>query len=342
MTVADQRPGARIVLLVTSPRLPAGLLTATAWDTVRRYPVFTAQDGELTVALRSAGATVTVLAADPPDEVGDALIAAAVGHGTAVWLAGPAGDEDLARRLGLRLAREPGLAELELMYGSWDPPGARLLDAVEVLDRLVSPGGDPWKREQTHGTLARYLLEECYEAYDAILAGDLDALRDELGDVLLQVVLHARLAEELPEDERWTVDDVAGGLVAKMIRRNPHVFADVQVTGVEEIVDNWERIKAAERAASAAAGGSGTPSVMDGIVLAQPALSLAAKILQRAGRAGVDVPLPEPDAAAEPAARLGARLFALVAQARADGLDAEEALRRVALGYVDAVRAAAG
>ena len=119
--------------------------------------------------------------------------------GVAVWLAGPAGDESLARELGLRLAREPGLAELELMYGSWDPPGARLLDAVTVLDRLASPGGDPWKRAQTHQSLAQFLLEECYEAYDAIEAGDLGALREELGDLLLQVVLHARLAEELPD-----------------------------------------------------------------------------------------------------------------------------------------------
>ncbi|WFE24996.1 MazG family protein [Solwaraspora sp. WMMD791] len=329
---------ARVVLLVTSPRLPAGLLTAQAWDTVRRFPVFAGAESELTTAISVAGGSpVTAPAPEPAEET---LLAAAAAHGTAVWLAGPTGDEDLARRLGLRLAREPGLAELELMYGSWDPPGARLLDAVEVMDRLVSPGGDPWKRQQTHDSLARYLLEESYEAYDAIAAGDLPALRDELGDVLLQVVLHARLAQELPEDERWDVDDVAGGLVAKMIRRNPHVFAGVRVDGVEEIIDNWEQIKAAERAESgAAAGVGGTPSPMDGIVLAQPALSLADKVLQRAGRAGVDVPLPEPDAAPDPSTRLGAHLLALVAQARADGLDAEGALRRAALAYVDAVRA---
>ncbi|ROO51720.1 XTP/dITP diphosphohydrolase [Micromonospora sp. Llam0] len=351
---------ARIVLLVTSPRLPAGLLTAQAWDTVRRFPVFAGADSELATAIRVAGGSVTVPAPESESEPAEeTLLAAAAEHGTAVWLAGPAGDEDLARRLGLRLAREPGLAELELMYGSWDPPGARLLDAVEVMDRLVSPGGDPWKRQQTHDSLARYLLEESYEAHDAIAAGDLTALRDELGDVLLQVVLHARLAQELPDGERWDVDDVAGGLVAKMIRRNPHVFAGAQVDGIDDIVDNWEQIKAAERAASGAASGVGDgPSPMDGIVLAQPALSLADKVLQRAGRAGVDVPLPEPDAAvnpqpggaadldpggaAEPSARLGAQLLALVAQARADGLDAEGALRRATLAYAAAVRTAAG
>lgn len=319
-------PPARIVLLVTSPRLPAGLLTAAAWDAVRGYPVLAAAETELTTAVRAAGAEVTVT-----DDPLSALLATATAHGTAVWLAGPAGDEDLARRLGLRLAREPGLAELELMYGSWDPPGARLLDAVAVMDRLQSPGGDPWKRAQTHSSLARYLLEECYEAYDAIVAGDLDALRDELGDVLLQVVLHARLAEEHPEGERWNVDDVAGGLVAKMIRRNPHVFAGASVETIEEITENWERIKQTEKPRG---------SALDGIALSQPALALAAKVLHRVDRAGLAVPLPDPTTEPEPAARLGAELLETVARSRAAGLDAEAALRKATLDYVETVRAA--
>jgi XTP/dITP diphosphohydrolase len=318
---------ARVVLLVTSPRLPAGLLTAAAWDVVRAHPVLAAAESELTTAIRVAGADVTVIG---PDRRSEALLAAAGPHGTAVWLAGPAGDERLARELGLRLAREPGLAELELMYGSWDPPGARLLDAVAVMDRLASPGGDPWKRAQTHTTLAKFLLEECYEAYDAIAAGDLAALREELGDVLLQVVLHARLAEELPEDERWSIDDVAGELVEKMIRRNPHVFAGAEVGTVEEITENWERIKQEEKSRD---------SVLDGIALAQPALALAAKILQRAARAGLDVP-PPASSSLDDEARLGASLLAAVAQARAAGLDPEAALRRAALAYADTVRSA--
>src|SRR5437660_4530887 len=151
---------ARIVLLVTSPRLPAGLLSAAAWALVRGTPVFASADSAQVAALRSAGVAVT-----RTDRPVDDLLAA----GDAVWLAGPGGDENLARQLGLRLAREPGLATLELMYGSWDPPGARLLDAVTGMDRLRSPGGDPWKREQTHQSLAEYLLEEAYEAYDAIM-----------------------------------------------------------------------------------------------------------------------------------------------------------------------------
>ncbi|MFG3709948.1 nucleoside triphosphate pyrophosphohydrolase [Micromonospora sp. NPDC047730] len=318
---------ARIVLLVTSPRLPAGLLTAAAWDVVRRHPVLVGAESELTTAVRAAGAEVTVV--DGPAT--QALLDAAAAHGTVVWLAGPAGDESLARELGLRLAREPGLAELELMYGSWDPPGARLLDAVAVMDRLASPGGDPWKRAQTHRSLAGFLLEECYEAYDAISAEDTDALREELGDVLLQVVLHARLAEELPEGRRWTVDDVAGGLVDKMVRRNPHVFAEGEAGTLEEIEASWERIKRAEKARD---------SVLDGIALSQPALALAAKILDRAGRVGLAVPPPLAEFQVDPEARLGAGLLATVAAAREAGLDAEAALRRAALAYADAIRAA--
>ncbi|MGW4500834.1 nucleoside triphosphate pyrophosphohydrolase [Micromonospora sp. NPDC004336] len=318
---------ARIVLLVTSPRLPAGLLTAAAWDVVRRHPVLAGAESELTTALRTAGAQVRLV--DGPAT--QALLDAAAADGVVVWLAGPAGDESLARELGLRLAREPGLAELELMYGSWDPPGARLLDAVAVMDRLASPGGDPWKRAQTHRSLAGFLLEECYEAYDAISAGDTDALREELGDVLLQVVLHARLAEELPEGRRWTVDDVAGGLVDKMVRRNPHVFADAEAGTLEEIEASWERIKRAEKARD---------SVLDGVALSQPALALAAKILERAGRVGLAVPPPLAESQVDPEARLGASLLGTVAAAREAGLDPEAALRRAALAYADAVRAA--
>ncbi|TCB99852.1 nucleoside triphosphate pyrophosphohydrolase [Micromonospora zingiberis] len=310
----------RIVLLVTSPRLPAGLLTAAAWDVVRTAVVFAGAESELATAIRSAGGQVRV----PDGPAVPALLAAAATHDTVVWLAGPAGDEALARELGLRLAREPGLAELELMYGSWDPPGARLLDAVAVLDRLLSPGGDPWKRAQTHQSLAGFLLEECYEAYDAIVASDTDALREELGDVLLQVVLHARLAEELPEGERWNVDDVAGGLVDKMIRRNPHVFAGAEAGSLEEITANWERIKQAEKSRT---------SVLDGVALSQPALALATTILDRAARAGRTLPLPPPETQPTPESTLGATLLAAVAQARQAGLDPESALRHTTLTY---------
>ena len=302
---------ARVVLLVTSPRLPAGLLTAEAWDVVRAAPVHTAADGPQVVALRHAGVEVTV---GEPDV--EALLTVAGELGTVVWLGGGESDEAFTRTLGLRLAREPGRAELELMYGSWDPPGARLLDAVAVMARLVAPDGDPWKRSQTHRSLAPYLLEEAYEAYDAILADDTDALREELGDVLLQIVLHAALAEP-----GWSVDDVAGGLVDKLIRRNPHVFAGAEVAGLDDIVANWERIKKAEKARS---------SALDGITLAQPALSLAAKVLARLG--GAAPPLPD-------GADLGAELLRLVADARQRAEDPEAALRATVLAYMEAARA---
>jgi XTP/dITP diphosphohydrolase len=323
----------RIVLLVTSPRMPAGLLTAEAWDVVRTLPVLAGAESEQTDALRAAGVPVRIVA-----PTADEVLAAATPD--VVWLAGPAGDQDLARELGMRLARAPGLADMELMYGSWDPQGARVLDAVAVMDRLLSPGGDPWKRAQTHSSLAPYLLEEAYEAYDAILAGEPAHVREELGDVLLQVILHARLGEDA--DEPFTIDDVAGDLVDKLIRRNPHVFADTTVHSIDEITENWERIKKAEKARG---------SAMDGIALAQPALSLAAKVLGRAERAGVEVTpgatirlgdeaegsAPPP---AEGEAALSAELLALVARARAQGLDAEGVLRKAVLDYADAVRRA--
>lgn len=314
---------------MTSPRLPVGLLTVQAWDLLRAHPVFLAPRSPWRDPCRGAGAEVTESPAGA-----EQLLAAARTHGTVVWVAGPDGDPQLARELGQRLAAEPGRAELELVYGTWDPPGARLLDVVAVIDRLASPGGDPWKQQQTHHSLAQYLLEECYEAYDAIESDDLPALREELGDLLLQVVLHARLAQNRPDDERWSVDDVAADLVEKMIRRNPHVFAGTEVTGVAEIIENWERIKREEKR-----GGS----VLAGVALSQPALALAAKILTRAQRAGLTDPRP-PEVPAQLATddpdALGQALLAVVAAARAAGVDAEAALRRAALAYAERLRAA--
>lgn len=275
-----------IVALVTSPRLPAGLLTAQAWDLVRAHPVYAPAETDQVAALREAGVAVTVTA-DPPER--------------GVWLGDP----------------PPGA---EVVHGSWDPPGARLLDLVDVTERLHAPvGGDPWRLEQTHQTLARYLLEEAYEAYDAIEAHDLEALREELGDVLLQVALHARMAHDA--EKPWTVDDVAAGITAKLIRRNPHVFAGVDAADVEEITRNWERIKQEEKART---------SPVEGIALSQPALALAAKIIHRARRAGVALPEVPPGE--------GAALFALVEEAVARGVDLEAELRRTALAVAEAMR----
>lgn len=317
-SATSESPGpARLVLLVTSPRLPAGLLTAQAWDLVRTYRVFTGAESDQTAAVRAAGADVTILTGDIPA----ALLVAVEAYGTVVWLSAPtaqADDSALVRDLGLRLARSPGAAELELTYGSWDPPGARLLDLVAVIDRLSSPGGDPWKLAQTHQTLARFLLEEAYEAYDALDANDLTALREELGDVLLQVVLHSRMAQDA--ESPWSIDDVAADQVAKQIRRNPHVFAGLEVADLDEITANWERIKRTEKQGS---------STLDGIAWSQPALALATKVIQRAHLTATPPPGLVPPTTEE---ELGELLFSLVAGAVQRHLDPEAALRRVVKG----------
>jgi XTP/dITP diphosphohydrolase len=224
-----------------------------------------------------------------------------------------------------------------------DRPGAALLRLVAVMDTLrVSC---PWDARQTHESLAPHLLEECYEALDALESGDPAAFRDELGDVLLQVVFHARIAAEAADGTGYTIDDVAEGIVAKLIRRHPHVFADVTVSGPEEVKRNWDAIKAAERAEAA-----GAPvSVLDTVPFGQPALSLAAQLQRRAERAGVPADLAgrgadgpgqgDGTAGEQSVSDIGAELFALVARAREAGLDPELELRAAARAYRDRVRA---
>ncbi len=199
---------------------------------------------------------------------------------------------------------------------------AQLVRAVEVMDRLRSPGGCPWDAAQTHGSLARYLLEETYELLEAIDTGDPALLREELGDVLLQVLFHARLAEELPADQKFSIEDVAGDLVAKLIRRHPHVFGDGEVADPAAVNERWEAAKAAEK---------GRTSAVDGVPVAQPALALSAKLVARAVRAGVDV-------ASDSGDEIGERLFAVVRDAVAAGVDPEGALRRTTSRYRAAIQ----
>ena len=214
--------------------------------------------------------------------------------------------------------------------------GERLLDLVRVMARLRGPGGCPWDLEQDHRSLARHLLEETHEALEAIDAGDRDLLREELGDVLLQVVFHAQMAAD---DGAWDVDDVAEGIVRKLIRRHPHVFGDLEVSGADEVLVNWERIKADEK---------GPKALEDDIPETLPALARAAKVQRRAGGWGfewrsVDSAL---EALNEEVAELRAHtdadnaeeevgdvLFATVAVARRLGVDAESALRRTIRGF---------
>ena len=207
--------------------------------------------------------------------------------------------------------------------------GTRLLELVAVMRRLRREC--PWDAKQTHATLAPHLLEESYEALEALESGDPDALREELGDVLLQVMFHAEVASERTDGTGYTIDDVAEGIAAKLVRRHPHVFGDVTVSGADEVKQNWDAIKAAEREAKSGAPGS----VLDGVPFGQPALALAAQLQRRAERAGVPSELADLDGAAG----LGAELFALVARARAAGLDPELELRAAARAYRDQVQA---
>ncbi len=207
-----------------------------------------------------------------------------------------------------------------------DRPGAALLELVAVMDRLRSPGGCPWDAEQTHSSLLKYLVEETYETIEAVESGDRAHLREELGDLLLQVVFHARIAAEDAADP-FDIDDVAAGIAAKLVRRHPHVFADEVAETAADVEANWEKLKAAEK---------GRTSALDGVPLAQPALALADKLLSRAEKAPLVVPVPQADVPAD--ADLGELLFATVAAARARGLDAEAELRAACRRFAATVR----
>jgi XTP/dITP diphosphohydrolase len=192
----------------------------------------------------------------------------------------------------------------------------------------------PWDARQTHESLAPHLLEESYEALEALERQDPVALRDELGDVLLQVVFHARIAAERTDETGFTIDDVANGIVGKLVRRHPHVFGDVKVSGPEEVKRNWDAIKAAERSASSGAAGS----ALDSVPFGQPALSLAAQLQRRAQRAGAPPELTDLMAARNGVSELGAELFALVNRAVQAGADPELELRAAARHYAGLVR----
>jgi XTP/dITP diphosphohydrolase len=193
-----------------------------------------------------------------------------------------------------------------------DEEGSNLVALVELMARLRAECG--WKAAQTHRTLARHLLEETYETIEAIESsdGEIDDahLAEELGDVLLQVYFHAAIAAETG---RFDIEDVAAGLREKLIRRNPHVFGEVDATDPAEINEHWERVKAQEKQRT---------SLLDGIPPTLPALARAAKVLDRLERAGRPAHIE-----GSPSGELGDRLLALVAEAHSEGVDPEQALR---------------
>ncbi|MBK1785562.1 MazG family protein [Prauserella cavernicola] len=258
-----------------------------------------------------------------------------------------AADLPEATRTALDAKPAPGPAELlglsgvVLIAGSAEEPGASALagagaivvetpvpplaEAAGVMDRLRSPGGCPWDAVQTHDSLRQYLVEETYELLDAIEERDRPAMREELGDVLLQVLFHARVAAE-HESEPFGIDEVAGELVAKLVSRHPNVFSgsDTVHTAERQQV-RWEELKQAEKRRE---------SIVDGVAMGQPAAALAGKLGHRTARTGVPFDL-------FPAGNdEGSRLFRIAAGARRGGIDPEDALRVVAKMFATHVREA--
>jgi len=201
--------------------------------------------------------------------------------------------------------------------------GSQLQRLVEVMDQLRSPGGCPWDAEQTHESLLKYLLEESYEFVDAVQNVNRNDMREELGDVLLQVYFHARIAQDDINDP-FTIEDVAQSIADKLIRRHPHVFSDAAVQDSAEVAHNWEAIKRLEK---------GRTSALDGVAMSQPALALIEKLLYRASKFDVDVVVPEVVDLEKPAdeSAVGQALLTVIAWAHANGVDAESALRKEAM-----------
>ena len=258
--------------LRTSARVAPGQLTREAWRAVDEAGLVLTEDPETAKVFAEQGVEVELV-----DDVASAL-----------------------RRTG-----GPGPVVVLTPY---DVPGSAFLELVEVMDRLRTEC--PWDQEQTHRSLAKYLLEETYETLEAIESGDVDHLREELGDLLLQVCFHARIATE-SGDAGFDVDDVARGIAEKLVYRHPHVFAGLEVADAEEVDRNWEALKAAEKKRE---------SPLDGIPRSLPALAWADKVLGRLEKAGALE-------AATDADDLGDRLLRIVHRARAEGLDPEQALR---------------
>ncbi|MCM2390225.1 nucleoside triphosphate pyrophosphohydrolase [Streptomyces albipurpureus] len=315
----DTSATGRVILLTASHRVAPGLLSWPAWQTLRTADRVLCADGAHPQLpyLREAGVAVEIAAPTAREVVDECATGA-----TVVVLASGEGEstltDGLARLAGSGREQMPAL---ELLPGSYDLPGARLLDLVQVMDRIRAQC--PWSSTQTHQGLAKYGIEEAYELVEAIEDGDRDELREELGDVLLQVVFHARIAQE-DEDEPFSIDDVAATIVDKLIHRHPHVFGDATAETPEDVKEHWLRTKAEEKQRT---------SVTEGVPLGQPGLALTAKLASRVRTAGLEVPLPSGDG-------IGYELLGLAVRAEAAGSDPESALRAAARVYRDAIRAA--
>ena len=196
---------------------------------------------------------------------------------------------------------------------------SELLRLREVMDKLRSPGGCPWDAEQTHQSLLKYLLEESYEFIESVENNDRQDMQEELGDLLLQVYFHSRMAEE-DANQPFNIEDVAKSVADKLIRRHPHVFTGTKVDNSQDVLENWEKQKALEK---------GRSSIIDGVPLAQPALPLAAKVVYRINKLNYSLPISQPLKLSDQTNQdqFGEILLGLIAQAVEKGLDPEAALR---------------
>ena len=321
---ADMNAGS-IGLVVVSPRVPAGLMTRDAWSRIESAGLVLGRDAEepLVEAVTEAGLEVELVVDVAAPDLARRLVAAA-GEQDVVWLGSSDADPGLTDALAGELTRLDSPPPVEVVVGSWDAPGARLLDAVAVMDTLRSPGGCPWDAKQTHASLAPYLVEEAFEVVEAIGEQDSAHLEEELGDVLLQVLFHARVASERVDDG-FDIDAVAGRLVKKLVRRHPHVFADGAASSPEEVEAEWARIKADERPERDA------DDPLAGVPSGLPPLERATKYVSRLTKAGhgdLVADVTSGDA-------LGPALLDLVVQARELGVDPSVALA-TALSDLDA------
>lgn len=349
MPTADGQ--ARIVLVETAEVAP-GLLSFGAWEALKGASRVLVRDPEghpsapylyhADIALEplerpavSAGG-MDLLAPGAPSERGAAraLCDAAEAEGEVVYLLGP-DDGALGRTVGVEAAKRH--IEVEFVFLAELPPGAELLRLAGVMRRLRDPrDGCPWDLEQDHRSLARHLIEETYELLDAIDRGHDEDLREELGDVLLQVVFHAQVAADR---RAFTIDDVAAGIADKLERRHPHVFGDVEVSSAADVQANWDDLKRAEK---------GRQGPFEGVPMALPALQLTTDLQRKAAKLGFDwadvadavakvrEELDEVAAAPDDDAReaeIGDLLGAVVALARTHGIDAEAAARRAAARF---------
>jgi XTP/dITP diphosphohydrolase len=345
---------ARLVLVDTSDELP-GLLPLHAWSALMATELVCVADAAHPFAAHLDAAGLRWQAVPADSEAGSAsrrnllgafapahtaradwVVARAQEVGELAYLVGPADEEAATRTLGMQAANAG--VEVEVVYFGVKPKGTRLLRLVAIEEALRGENGCPWDREQTHDSLMRYGVEEMHELAEAVAAGDHEAIREELGDVLLQVVFHAQIAED---DNRYDIDAVAGDIADKLVRRHPHVFGDESAGDAESVISRWDELKAAEKAERA--------GPFDGVTPGQPAMALVEALQQRAAKAGLadadlsdsvgqtrqrleELTRADTDSATVDAA-LGDALAGLIAVARRHGVDPEQALRRSAARF---------